>query len=117
MRRKPLNVRQRTTYHSVEDVIGCKWSAAIVGALSHGVRRPGELERYIPGISTKVLNERLRRLLEYRLISREAGEGFPLRVEYELTEPGRRVAALVQELQELNRALDAKATATGDRRD
>lgn len=113
MRPKPLNVRQRTMYHGVEDVIGCKWSAAIVGALSHGVNRPGELARYIPGISTKVLNERLRRLLEYRLITREAGEGFPLRVEYGLTEPGRRVATLLQQLQELNREL--ASTADGDR--
>jgi hypothetical protein len=32
-RRPPLSVRHRTTYHSVEHAIGCKWSAAVVAAL------------------------------------------------------------------------------------
>ena len=50
-------------------------------------------------------NERLRRLLDYRLITRSESEGFPLRVEYALTDPGRRVAALLAALQELNREL------------
>jgi len=107
MPRKPLSLRQRTTYRSVEDVIGCKWSAAIVGALSHGVQRPGELERYIPGISTKILNERLRRLLEYQLISKTTHDGRPPRVDYTLTAPGRRVAQLIEELQQLNAELES----------
>lgn len=106
MNRKPLTIRERTTYRGVEDVIGCKWSAAIVGALARGVQRPGELERYIPGISRKVLNERLRRLLDYQLISRTVHDGRPPRVDYALTEPGRRVAQLIEELQALNRELE-----------
>lgn len=104
-RKKPLTLAQRATYRCVEDVIGCKWSAAVVGALSHGVNRPGALERYVPGISTKVLNERLRRLIEYGLITRTAHEGLPLRVEYSLTAQGTRVAKLIEELHALNREL------------
>ena len=61
---------ERTTYRRLEDVVGCKWSAAIGAALGRGVHRPGQLERFIPGISTKVLTERLRRMLAYGLITR-----------------------------------------------
>lgn len=104
-RRKPLSLTQRTTYRCVEDVIGCKWSAAVMGALSHGVNRPGALERYVPGISTKVLNERLRRLGEYGLLTRTVRAGLPLHVEYTLTEQGARVAKLIEELHALNREL------------
>jgi hypothetical protein len=70
MKTKHLTVAERVTYRSLEDVVGCKWSAAIVAALGRGVHRPGQLERFIPGISTKVLTERLRRMLAYGLITR-----------------------------------------------
>ena len=59
MKSKHLTLSERTAYRGLEDVVGCKWSAAVVGALQRGITRPGQLERYIPGISTKILNERL----------------------------------------------------------
>lgn len=62
-----LSIDERSAYRRLEDVVGCKWSAAVVGALKRGVTRPGKLERYIPGISTKVLTERLRKLRDYEI--------------------------------------------------
>ena len=53
-----------------------------------GFIAPGQLERFIPGISTKVLTERLRRMLAYGLITRTEYPEFPLRVEYHLTPVG-----------------------------
>ena len=44
----------------VEDVIGCKWSMAVLGLVRNGIYRPGAMERELPGLTTKVLNERLR---------------------------------------------------------
>ena len=88
MKGKHLTVSERTTYRRLEDVVGCKWSAAIVAALARGVHRPGQLERFIPGISTKVLTERLRRMLAYGLITRTEYPELPLRVEYRLTSIG-----------------------------
>ena len=102
MKRAPLTVRERSEYHSLEDVIGCKWSAGVVGAIHRGVQRPGELERFIPGISTKVLNERLRKLLAYGLISRTEYAGLPARVEYELTPAGEKLAVIIEQIRELN---------------
>jgi DNA-binding HxlR family transcriptional regulator len=105
MRAKHLSVTERTTYRRLEDVVGCKWSAAIVAALGHGVHRPGQLERFIPGISTKVLTERLRRMLAYGLITRTEYPGLPLRVEYHLTPIGEKLASVIEQLHELEAEL------------
>lgn len=100
--KKFLTLSERSAYHSLEDVVGCKWSAGVVVALSQGVHRPGALERYIPGISTKVLNERLRKLLAYGLITREESAGLPAHVEYHLTPSGVRLAEILGQLRVLN---------------
>lgn len=102
MKRKPLTVRERSNYHRLEDVVGCKWSAGVIAAIAAGVRRPGKLERYIPGISTKVLNERLRKLREFGLISRTEFPGLPARVEYDLTAVGKQLAQILVQIQSLN---------------
>src|SRR5215472_11956216 len=43
----------------LEEVIGCRWTISVLGAVAGGVRRPGALERHIAGISAKVLADRL----------------------------------------------------------
>lgn len=102
MKGKFLSLKDRTSYHSLEDVVGCKWSAGVVASISRGVTRPGELERYLPGISTKILNERLRKLLAYGVISRTEHPGLPARVEYSLTQSGEKLAAILDQLRDLN---------------
>ncbi|RYD19871.1 MAG: transcriptional regulator [Verrucomicrobiaceae bacterium] len=96
----PLN--DRTSYHRFEDVIGCKWSSSVVAAVEQDVKRPGELERFIPGISTKVLNERLRKLVEFGVLSRTEHPGLPARVDYDLTDSGRKLAAILEQVRKLN---------------
>ena len=93
-----LTVRERTGYRSLEDVIGCKWSAAVVGALKRGINRPGKLEKYIPGISTKVLTERLRKLSEYGLIARSDLSAVAKHVEYHLTPTGKKLAKVIEQI-------------------
>ena len=53
------------------DVIGNRWSVLIIGILSTGTMRFGELRRKISGISTKVLTDRLRSLEELGMVHRE----------------------------------------------
>ena len=98
---KHLSIDERSAYQRLEDVVGCKWSAAVVSALERGVNRPGKLERYIPGISTKVLTERLRKLLDYGLITREDHSGTVLHVVYRLTPAGRKLAGIIEQLNAL----------------
>lgn len=96
----PLN--ERSAYHRFEDVIGCKWSALVVAAVSQDVTRPGELERFIPGISTKVLNERLRKLVDFGVLARSEQSDPHLRVDYSLTETGKKLAVLLEQVRLLN---------------
>ena len=101
MKKNYLSLSERAAYHSLEDVVGCKWSAGVVASIHNGVRRPGELERYIPGISKKILNERLRKLQAYHLIERKEIPDTVPHVEYTLTEVGEKLARLLEQLQEL----------------
>lgn len=101
-RAKFLSLPERTAYRRLEDVVGCKWSAAVLAAIGRGVTRPGQLERFIPGISTKVLTERLRKLLNYELITRHEFPGKVLRVEYRLTPTGRKLVGILEQLRELD---------------
>ena len=97
-----LSLKERTQYRSLEDVLGCKWSTAVVASVAQGVTRPGALERMIPGISTKVLNERLRRLVEFRLLERTEFPGLPPHVEYTLTATGRKLARILAQVRALS---------------
>lgn len=116
MKAQHLSLGERAAYRSLEDVIGCKWSAAVVGALHRGVVRPGQLERFIPGISTKVLNERLRKLVDYGLARREDHSGASLHVEYKLTPTGTKLAAIIEQLHALRNEHDARRAAPLARR-
>lgn len=106
--KKFLTVRERSAYHRLEDVIGCKWSTGVVAAVQEGVKRPGELERYIPGISKKILTERLRKLTDYEILERSELPGKLAHVEYALTPVGQRLARILGEIRELNDIQDAR---------
>lgn len=107
MKTQHLSLAERNAYRSLEDVVGCKWSAAVVGALQRGVVRPGQLERYIPGISTKILNERLRKLVAYGLATRDDRSAAALHVEYRLTPTGTKLASVIEQLHALQQKHDA----------
>lgn len=93
----------RSSYRCLEDVVGCKWSVSVLDAIASGVLRPGALERHIPGISTKVLSERLRKLTAYGLLSKHSYSELPPRTEYKLTPRGRKLARIIEQLQALDR--------------
>lgn len=97
-----LPLTERTAYRRLEDVVGCKWSAAVLAAIGRGVTRPGQLERFIPGISTKILNERLRKLVDYRLITRTEVEGKVPRTEYALTATGVKLNMIIESIRDLD---------------
>lgn len=103
-RARHLSLGERNAYRRLEDVVGCKWSAAVLAAVGRGVTRPGQLERFIPGISTKVLNERLRRLTDYGLLTRRESPGRVRRVDYDLTSTGRRLSKLIEQIRDLDEA-------------
>jgi DNA-binding HxlR family transcriptional regulator len=92
----------------VEDIIGCKWSLCVLDLVSRGVSRPGEMQRAYHGLTAKVLNERLRKLMRFGIVSREAYAEVPPRVEYQLTPFGRRFGRLVEQIRALETELDQR---------
>ena len=80
------------------DVIGGRWRTVLLSHLKEGVHRYGELRRRTPGISEKMLCQRLRELEADGLISRRDRGSVPPHVEYELTDEGRTLAPVLQAL-------------------
>jgi len=85
-------------FHRAVELIGRRWSGAIIHVLFARARRFNELLTAIPGISDRLLTERLRELESVTIVRRQVEAGSPVRVYYELTERGR-------ELEEPLRAL------------
>ncbi|MBU2664497.1 helix-turn-helix transcriptional regulator [Actinoplanes bogorensis] len=80
------------------DVIGGRWRVVILARLKEGAHRYGELRRLTPGISEKMLTQRLRELEADGLVTRKDHETVPPHVEYSLTEEGRSLAPVLQAL-------------------
>ena len=72
----------------VQAIAGCKWSLTVFELLRQGIQRPGAMVRSVEGLSTKALNECLRRLIDFSLVERTSFPEVPPRVEYSLTSKG-----------------------------
>lgn len=91
----------------VENIVGCKWSLQVLSLVESGIRRPGAMERAVPGLSAKVLNERLAKLTRFGILRRTSFPEVPPHVEYDLTEFGRQFSVIIAEIRRLQAAIDA----------
>ncbi|KUJ67705.1 HxlR family transcriptional regulator [Streptomyces albus subsp. albus] len=80
------------------DVIGGKWAVVLLAHLKQGPLRYGALRRRTPGISEKVLVQRLRELEAKGLVARTENDERPPGVEYRLTEEGLSLAPVLEAL-------------------
>ena len=87
-------------FHRAVELIGGRWTGAVIQLLLNGRMRFAELRDAIPDISDRMLSERLRELETEGIVDRIVVPETPVRVEYELTEKGR---ALEQALASLGR--------------
>ncbi len=85
----------------VETIYGCKWSLTVYNLLANKINRPGEMVRNVEGLSTKVLNECLKRNIEFGILERVAFPEVPPRVEYKVTPFGNRFIRILDELEKL----------------
>jgi len=76
-------------FHRAVELIGRRWTGAIVRALLRGVVHFSELTRAIPDLSDRMLSERLKELEAEGIVVRTVIPAMPVRVEYRLTEKGR----------------------------
>jgi len=84
-------------YQAIE-LIGRRWTGAIVFTLTEGPLRFGELAKAVPGLSDRLLSRRLRELEEEGLVERQVEAGSPVRVSYSLTEMGAALRPAILEL-------------------
>ena len=76
-------------FHRAVELIGGRWTGAVIQLLLNGRMRFAELRSAIPDISDRMLSERLRELEAEGILARIVVPETPVRVEYELTEKGR----------------------------
>jgi DNA-binding HxlR family transcriptional regulator len=87
-------------YHHAVEIIGRRWTGAIVRALLAGATRFSEITAAVPGLSDRLCSERLKELEAEGIVARRVIADTPVRVEYHLTDKG---AALVDAVAALSR--------------
>ena len=85
----------------VETIYGCKWSLTVYQSIANGVNRPGEMVRCVDGLTTKVLNQCLRKNTEFGILERIAYNEVPPKVEYKVTDFGTKFLRILNELEKL----------------
>lgn len=87
-------------YHEAVELIGRRWTGAIVAVLL-GAERPlrfSEIAAAVPQLSDRLLSERVKELEARGVVERTVFQGPPVRVEYALTAMGRSLAPALEEL-------------------
>jgi len=86
----------------VHDIIKGKWKTIILFQLKYGNTSLSKLEHNIEGISQKMLLQQLKELQEFGLVDKIAYPGYPLRVEYFLTEDkGKKILQAILIMQDI----------------
>jgi DNA-binding HxlR family transcriptional regulator len=76
-------------FHEAVELIGARWTGAILHVLMRGRTRYADLRSAVPEISDRMLSERLRELEHAGIVVRYVSAEPPVRVDYELTDKGR----------------------------
>jgi DNA-binding HxlR family transcriptional regulator len=85
------------------DIICSKWTMLVIRDLADGSTRFSELERSLAGISPRTLSLRLRALEDEGIVERTTYPQVPPRVEYSLTEKGRALVPLIEDMRAYGR--------------
>ena len=85
-------------FHRAIELVGRRWTGAIIRILLAGPRRFNEIAAGVPGLSDRLLTERLRELECQGVLRRVVDTGSPIRVAYELTEAGAELDGTIRAL-------------------
>jgi DNA-binding HxlR family transcriptional regulator len=75
-------------YHQATELIGRRWTGAILRALRAGLHRFSDLKAAIPDLSDRMLSERLKELEKEGIVERSVFPETPVRIDYHLTTKG-----------------------------
>jgi DNA-binding HxlR family transcriptional regulator len=87
-----------SAYHAAIELIGKRWTGAILFVLLDGPLRFSEVKVLVPDLSDRLLSERLKELEAERIVERRTSDEVPIRIEYTLTEKGRALEPAVRSL-------------------
>jgi len=87
-----------TRFHRAIELIGSRWTGAILQTLLRGKTRYATIKASVPDITDRMLSERLRSLESEGLVVRAVIPETPVRVEYELTSKGRELQNALREI-------------------
>mgnify|MGYP003565336896 CR=1 FL=1 len=83
------------------DITKGKWKPIILWQLRLGNTSLASLEKSIQGINQKMLIEQLKELLQFGMIGKKTFDGYPLKVEYFLTERGKKMLEAITIMQNI----------------
>jgi DNA-binding HxlR family transcriptional regulator len=86
-------------YHEAVELVGRRWTGAILRVLMDGPLRFSEIAQAIPELSDRLLSERMKELEARGMVQRTVIPGPPLRVQYELSVMGSELEPALAELQ------------------
>jgi DNA-binding HxlR family transcriptional regulator len=86
-------------YHEAVELVGRRWTGAILRVLMDGALRFSEIAQSVPELSDRLLSERMKELERRGMVERRVLAGPPLRVEYSLSQMGRELEPALSELQ------------------
>src|ERR1700759_3358536 len=86
-------------YHEAVELVGRRWTGAILRVLMDGPLRFSQVSQMIPELSDRLLSERMKELESRGLVVRAVIPGPPLRVRYELSEMGRELEPALTEIE------------------
>jgi DNA-binding HxlR family transcriptional regulator len=87
-------------YHHAVELVGKRWTGAILSVLMDGPLRFSEVKTLVPDLSDRLLSERLKELEGEGIVERRVLGEPPARVEYTLTEKGRALQPAVRALKD-----------------
>lgn len=83
-------------YTRAIEIIGKRWTGAILRAMLSGSTRFSEILALVPGLSDRLLSERLKELESEGIIERHVIPCTPVKIEYTLTEKGESLSEVVR---------------------
>src|ERR1700736_3368837 len=86
-------------YHEAVELVGRRWTGAILRVLMDGPMRFSEIAQAVPELSDRLLSERMKQLEGRGIVFRRVLPGPPIRVEYSLSRMGRELQPALSELE------------------
>ena len=86
-------------FENAFELLGKRWTGLIIRTLLNGQNRFSDIEDAIPNMSARMLTERFKELEKEGIILRKVYPETPVRIEYEVTEKGRELQSVMDEIQ------------------